>query len=456
MAIASTAPVWLDLTADEQALELPVGGYGAVGIQIAGTWAGTITFEATVNSGEWQTLNATKTNSATQVTSTTANGVWTAPVAGLSKVRARMSTYTSGSAHVQLLAVGASPAGASSGGGGGGGTSSDFNVAFPSAGTAAGFLSSGGDMIPLALQADGSIPVTLVAGGGSGGTSSTFTAAFPATGTASGVQGPSGAMEALALEQFDYDTGAGSQAQSAMGLVVPADGGPAPVGAANPLPVSGPLTDAELRATPVPVSGTVTANIGTVGTLATAAKQDTGNTSLASIDGKITAVNTGAVVVSSSALPSGASTAAKQPALGTAGTASADVISVQGIASMTPVQVSQATAANLNATVANPALTDIGAGEYETVAASQTAQVLGATGAIGDFLAGLLVTPASTSPGNVIILDNATSITVFAGGASSVSNLVPFFIPLGIKSVSGAWKVTTGANVSVIGVGNFT
>lgn len=85
------------------------------------------------------------------------------------------------------------------------------------------------------------------------------------------------------------------------------------------------------------VSGTVTANIGTVGTLATAAKQDTGNTSLASIDGKITAVNTGAVVVSSSALPSGAATAAKQPALGTAGTSSADVITVQGRAAMTPL-----------------------------------------------------------------------------------------------------------------------
>lgn len=38
-------------------------------------------------------------------------------------------------------------------------------------------------------------------------------------------------------------------------------------------------------------------------------------------------------------LPTGAATAAKQPALGTAGTASADVISVQGIASMTPIQV---------------------------------------------------------------------------------------------------------------------
>lgn len=47
-------------------------------------------------------------------------------------------------------------------------------------------------------------------------------------------------------------------------------------------------------------------------------------------------------------LPTGAATAVKQPALGTAGTASADVITVQGIASMTPVQVSQSTASNLN------------------------------------------------------------------------------------------------------------
>lgn len=65
-------------------------------------------------------------------------------------------------------------------------------------------------------------------------------------------------------------------------------------------------------------------------------------------------------------LPTGAATEAKQPALGTAGTASSDVITVQGIASMVAlkvdgsavtqpvsgtVTVQQATAANLNATV---------------------------------------------------------------------------------------------------------
>lgn len=94
--------------------------------------------------------------------------------------------------------------------------------------------------------------------------------------------------------------------------------------------------------------------------------------------------------------------------------------------------------------------------EYETVAASATAQALGASGATGDYISGLLVIPATTSPGNVLLLDNATSITVFTGGATSVSNLVPFYIPLNMTSVSGAWKVTTGTNVSVIGIGNFT
>lgn len=101
-------------------------------------------------------------------------------------------------------------------------------------------------------------------------------------------------------------------------------------------------------------------------------------------------------------------------------------------------------------------LSRVPTGSYETVAASQTAQALGATGATGDYISGLLVVPATTSPGNILLLDNATSITVFTGGATSVSNLVPFMIPLGMVSVSGAWKVTTGANVSVIGIGTFT
>lgn len=95
-------------------------------------------------------------------------------------------------------------------------------------------------------------------------------------------------------------------------------------------------------------------------------------------------------------------------------------------------------------------------GDYETVAASQTNQVLGGTGAAGDYLAGILVVPATTSPGLIQIADGGGSaITVFAGGANSVGSLAPFAIPVGAISKNGAWKVTTGANVSVIAVGSF-
>lgn len=93
--------------------------------------------------------------------------------------------------------------------------------------------------------------------------------------------------------------------------------------------------------------------------------------------------------------------------------------------------------------------------QYETVAASQTAQVLGTNGGAGDYLSGVLIIPGTTSPGAVALLDGSTSITVFAGGATSVSNLIPFFVPIGASSVTGAWKITTGANVTAIGFGRF-
>lgn len=99
---------------------------------------------------------------------------------------------------------------------------------------------------------------------------------------------------------------------------------------------------------------------------------------------------------------------------------------------------------------------DVVAGEYETVAASATAQVLGATGAAGDFISHIVIVPASTSPGNVTLLDGSTSIPVFVGGGSSIGDNKAFAIPLQMTSVNGAWKVTTGLNVSVIAVGNFT
>lgn len=83
---------------------------------------------------------------------------------------------------------------------------------------------------------------------------------------------------------------------------------------ANPVAVSGPLTDTELRATPVPISGALTdtelratpvpVDIGATLPLptgaATEAKQDTGNTSLSNIDGKLPDLLNGRVPVDGS------------------------------------------------------------------------------------------------------------------------------------------------------------
>lgn len=94
---------------------------------------------------------------------------------------------------------------------------------------------------------------------------------------------------------------------------------------------------------------------------------------------------------------------------------------------------------------------------YETVAASQSNQVMGSTGAVGDYLSHVIVSPGTAGCGVVTIFDNATTIVAFpGGGTTALSNLIPFIIPVGITSTSGAWKITTGANVTCTAVGRFT
>lgn len=93
---------------------------------------------------------------------------------------------------------------------------------------------------------------------------------------------------------------------------------------------------------------------------------------------------------------------------------------------------------------------------YETVAASQTAQVLGTTGASGDYLARLVIVPATVSPGVVTLIDGSTSIPIFVGGTNSLTTLAPIVVEVRTVSLTGPWKITTGANVSVVAVGDFT
>jgi hypothetical protein len=94
---------------------------------------------------------------------------------------------------------------------------------------------------------------------------------------------------------------------------------------------------------------------------------------------------------------------------------------------------------------------------YETVAAGQTAQVLGTDGAQGDYIERVIVTPATIAGGVVTLIDGSTSIPLYVGGATTaLGDVEPFVLELKMYSKTGPWKITTGANISVVAVGNFT
>lgn len=96
---------------------------------------------------------------------------------------------------------------------------------------------------------------------------------------------------------------------------------------------------------------------------------------------------------------------------------------------------------------------------YQHVAASQTGAVLQtSTGAIGDYLSHCVIYPSTTAAGSVTVFDNAnaaaTNVIEFVTG--TLSNLAPIAIPVGAVSTAGAWKVTTGANETVVCYGKFS
>lgn len=138
-------------------------------------------------------------------------------------------------------------------------------------------------------------------------------------------------------------------------------------------------------------------------------------------------------------------------------TATGPLTDVQLRFSPVPVAVAGvATAAKQDETRAS--IEALRAPHYETVAAGSAAQVMGGAGAAGDLLATLTIVPATKSPGAVSIQDGAggTAIVIFPGGADSVGTLHPFTVPVGAVSATGGWRVSAGANVSVLATGRFT
>lgn len=91
--------------------------------------------------------------------------------------------------------------------------------------------------------------------------------------------------------------------------------------------------------------------------------------------------------------------------------------------------------------------------DFAAIPAGSTALVIGNSGA-GSVLDKIIIVPGTLAAGSVSIQDGSgAAISLFVAG--TLSDLKPITIILGARSIIGAWKITTGTNVTAIAVGRF-
>ena len=78
---------------------------GLVVYQLYGTWAGTVTFEGTINDSDWDSVQAEPLATGTKATTTTTSGLYRVDASGLFKTRVRFSIDTSGTVSVMTIWV---------------------------------------------------------------------------------------------------------------------------------------------------------------------------------------------------------------------------------------------------------------------------------------------------------------------------------------------------------------
>lgn len=81
------------------------GGLSVLAAQVSGITSATISWEGTTNESDWVAITGVNLSTLVTGTTATANGIYTLPVAGLSQVRARISTYATGTITVRVKAL---------------------------------------------------------------------------------------------------------------------------------------------------------------------------------------------------------------------------------------------------------------------------------------------------------------------------------------------------------------
>jgi hypothetical protein len=112
LSVSSTAADTLvngTITAATQTVSLATAGLSSCGIQITGTWVGSLTFEGTIDATNWVQIRAVQFGG-TLVGGTTVNGLFFAQIGGLQQFRVYGTTLSSGTATIYLEATAASNA----------------------------------------------------------------------------------------------------------------------------------------------------------------------------------------------------------------------------------------------------------------------------------------------------------------------------------------------------------
>lgn len=99
-----------EATATGNGTALDCGGLAAVGLSVEGITTATVTIEGSVDGTNYYAVRAYNPADGAVATTVAADGIRIVPVAGLDKLRARISAYTAGTIIVQAKGTVATPA----------------------------------------------------------------------------------------------------------------------------------------------------------------------------------------------------------------------------------------------------------------------------------------------------------------------------------------------------------
>jgi len=94
--------------------------------------------------------------------------------------------------------------------------------------------------------------------------------------------------------------------------------------------------------------------------------------------------------------------------------------------------------------------------DYEAVAASQTDQIMGPVGAVGNVLKRLVVSVATAATSTVSIKDGDGAAIVITAANTPIGVYAVDINARCVNTTTPGWKVTTGAGATVLAVGRFT